>query len=100
LKADGSPDAQSVRRLPDDRAEHASVMAHGQRVAVVWRSSDGMVSTLKAWLSTGRRQDLHRAQTRRRCRVTTTFARPVQHGARMAVVWRNPKEVQVYELNF
>jgi hypothetical protein len=24
----------------------------------------------------------------------------VQHGARMAVVWRNPKEVQVYELNF
>jgi hypothetical protein len=28
------------------------------------------------------------------------FARPVQHGTRMAVVWRNPKEVQVHELVF
>ena len=99
LKADGSPDAQSVRRLPDDRAEHASVMAHGQRVAVVWRSSDGMVSTLKAWLSTDGGKTF---AERRLAQVQgdNDFARPVQIGARMAVVWRNPKEVQVYELVF
>jgi hypothetical protein len=99
LKADGSPDAQTVRRLPDDRAEHASVMAHGQRVAVVWRSSDGMVSTLKAWLST----DGGKTFTERKLaqiQGDNDFARPVQQGARMAVVWRNPKEVQVHELNF
>jgi hypothetical protein len=99
LKADGSPDAQTVRRLPDDRAEHAGVMAHGQRVAVVWRSSDGMVSTLKAWLST----DGGKTFTERKLaqiQGDNDFARPVQMGARMAVVWRNPKEVQVYELSF
>lgn len=99
LKADGRPDAQSVRRLPDDRAEHASVMAHGQRVAVVWRSSDGMVSTLKVWLSTDGGQTF---TERRLAQVQgdNDFARPVQFGARMAVVWRNTKEVQVYELAF
>jgi hypothetical protein len=99
LNANGSPDAQTVRRLPDDRAEHASVMAHGQRVAVVWRSSDGMVSTLKAWLSTDGGQTF---TERKLAQVhgDNDFARPVQLGARMAVMWRNPKEVQVYELVF
>jgi len=99
LKADGSPDAQSVRRLPDDRAEHASVMAHGQRVAVVWRSSDGMVSTLKAWLSTDGGKTFAERKLAQ-VQGDNDFARPVQIGARMAVVWRNPKEVQVHELNF
>ena len=37
--------------LPDARAEHADVAAQGERVAVVWRSTDGMTSTLKAWIS-------------------------------------------------
>jgi hypothetical protein len=99
LKADGSPDEATLRRLPDDRAEHASVIADGQRVAVVWRSSDGMVSTLKAWLSTDGGQTF---AERKLAQVhgDNDFARPVQHGPRMAVVWRNPKEVQVYELVF
>ncbi len=99
LRADGSPDAQTVRRLPDDRAEHASVVAHGQRVAVVWRSSDGMVSTLKAWLSSDGGKTFTE-RTLAQVQGDNDFARPVQMGARMAVVWRNPKEVQVYELNF
>jgi hypothetical protein len=99
LRADGSPDVQTVRRLPDDRAEHASVMAHGQRIAVVWRSSDGMVSTLKAWLSTDGGQTFTQRELAQ-VQGENDFARPVQLGARMAVVWRNPKEVQVYELNF
>ena len=99
LKADGSPDAQTVRRLPDDRAEHASVMAHGQRVAIVWRSSDGMVSTLKAWLSTDGGKTFAERKLAQ-VQGDNDFARPVQQGARMAVVWRNPKEVQVYELVF
>lgn len=99
LRADGSPDVQTVRRLPDDRAEHASVMAHGQRIAVVWRSSDGMVSTLKAWLSTDGGQTFTQRELAQ-VQGENDFARPVQMGGRMAVVWRNPKEVQVYELNF
>ena len=99
LKADGSPDAQTVRRLPDDRAEHADVMAHGQRVAIVWRSSDGLQTTLKAWLSTDGGKTFTE-RTLAQVQGDNDFARPVQHGPRMAVVWRNPKEVQVYELNF
>jgi hypothetical protein len=99
LKADGSPDAQTVRRLPDDRAEHASVMAHGQRVAIVWRSSDGLLSTLKASLSTDGGKTFTE-RTLAQVQGDNDFARPVQQGARMAVVWRNPKEVPVYELSF
>ncbi len=99
LKADGSPDAQTVRRLPDDRAEHADVMAQGQRVAIVWRSSDGLQTTLKAWLSTDGGKTFTE-RTLAQVQGDNDFARPVQHGTRMAVVWRNPKEVQVYELNF
>jgi hypothetical protein len=99
LKADGSPDAQTVRRLNDDRAEHADVMAQGQRVAIVWRSSDGLQTTLKAWLSTDSGKTFTE-RTLAQVQGDNDFARPVQHGARMAVVWRNPKEVQVYELNF
>jgi hypothetical protein len=99
LKADGSPDAQTVRRLPDDRAEHADVMAQGQRVAIVWRSSAGLQTTLKAWLSSDGGKTFTE-RTLAQVQGDNDFARPVQHGARMAVVWRNPKEVQVYELNF
>ena len=99
LKPDGSPDAQTVRRLSDDRAEHASVIALGPRVAIVWRSSDGLVSTLKAWLSSDGGKTFSE-RTLAQVQGDNDFARPVQHGNRMAVVWRTPKEVQVYELNF
>lgn len=99
LKADGSPDAQTVRRLPDDRAEHADVMAQGQRVAIVWRSSDGLQTTLKAWLSSDGGKTFTE-RTLAQVQGENDFARPVQHGSRMAVVWRNSKEVQVYELVF
>jgi hypothetical protein len=99
LKADGSPDAQTVRRLPDDRAEHADVMAQGQRVAIVWRSSNGLQTTLKAWLSSDGGKTFTE-RTLAQVQGDNDFARPVQHGTRMAVVWRNSKEVQVYELDF
>ena len=99
LRADGSPDAQTVRRLPDDRAEHADVMAQGPRVAIVWRSSDGMQTTLRAWLSSDGGKTFAE-RTLAQVQGDNDFARPVQYGARMAVVWRNPMEVQVHELNF
>jgi hypothetical protein len=99
LGANGSPDPKTVRLLPDDRAEHASVIAHGQRVAIVWRSSNGMLTTLKAWLSSDGGQTFVE-RTLAQVQGDSDFARPVQHADRIAVVWRNPNEVQVYELNF
>jgi len=99
LKADGSPIEGTVRRLPDDRAEHASVAAHGSRVAVVWRSVDGMTSTLKAWLSLDGGKTF-RASTLGQASGDNDFPRLVQQGQRMVVVWRQAKEVQVHELAF
>ena len=99
LQADGRPRLETVRRLPDERAEHADVMAWGQQVAVVWRSIDGMTSTLKAWLSSDGGQTF-RVQTLGQASGENDFPRLVQNGPRMAVVWRNAKEVQVYDIAF
>ncbi len=99
LHSDGNPVEGTVQVLPDDRAEHASVAAHGSRVAVVWRSVDGMTSTLKAWLSLDGGKTF-RASTLGQASGDNDFPRLVQQGPRMAVVWRQAKEVQVYELAF
>lgn len=99
LNADGSPRPETVRALPDEYAEHADVMAWGQRVAVVWRSVEGARSTLKAWLShdDGRHFELRALAE---VRGENDHPRLAQQGARMVVVWRNPQEVQVHELRF
>lgn len=99
LQPDGSPRLDTVRRLPDERAEHADVMARGPRVAVVWRSSDGMISTLKAWLSTDGGQTF-RLQTLGQVSGDNDFPRLLQQGSRMVVVWRNTSGVQVHEISF
>ncbi|MDP2370804.1 hypothetical protein [Rhodoferax sp.] len=99
LRADGSPLADTVQRLPDERAEHASVVALGSRVAVVWRSVDGMTTTLKAWLSTDSGRSF---QLRQLAQVQgdNDFPRLAQLGQRMAVVWRTSSEVQIHALQF
>jgi hypothetical protein len=99
LNADGSPQPDTVRLLPDERAEHADVMAVGPRVAVVWRSIDGMTSTLKAWLSTDGGQTFN-VRTLGQVKGDNDFPRLVQQGPRMAVVWRNATEVQVHDIQF
>ena len=99
LQADGSPQPGTVRLLPDERAEHADVVAHGQRVAVVWRSIDGRTSTLKAWLSSDGGQSF-RVQTLGQVQGDNDFPRLVRQGPRMAVLWRNTSEVQVHEITF
>jgi hypothetical protein len=99
LNADGSPQPDTVRLLPDERAEHADVMANGLRVAVVWRSIDGMTSTLKAWLSTDGGQTFN-VRTLGQVKGDNDFPRLVQQGPRMAVVWRNATEVQVHDIQF
>ena len=99
LQADGAPLADSVQRIADDRAEHASVIAHGERVAVVWRSSEGMRTSLKAWLSRdgGRR---FTEQLLAQVEGENDYPRLVQQGSRMAVLWRTAQEVQVHALAF
>lgn len=99
LEPDGTPRADTVRQIPDERAEHADVAAHGQRVAVVWRSTDGKLSTLKAWLSEDGGQTF-REQVLGQTEGHNDFPRLVQNGLRMVVVWRNAVEVKMYEITF
>ena len=99
LKPDGSPVLASVRPLPDDRAEHADVLASGERVALVWRSVDGARSTLKAWLSTDGGQTF-KLQVLGSVTGDNDHPRLAQSGERMVAVWRNAKEVQVHDIKF
>lgn len=99
LNADGNPRPDTVRALPDELAEHADVLADGQRVAVVWRSVDGARSTLRAWLSvdggeTFGLRDLAQVSG------DNDHPRLARQGGRMVVVWRNSKELQVHEIKF
>lgn len=99
LRPDGSPRFETVRALPDERAEHADVLASGDRVAVIWRSVDGARSTLKAWLSTDSGQTF-RLELLGTVTGDNDQPRLAQSGERMVAVWRNAKEVQVHEIRF
>ena len=99
LAPDGTPRLQTVRTIPDARAEHADVAAQGERVAVVWRSTDGMTSTLKAWISLDGGQTF-REQVLGQVDGDNDFPRLVRQGQRMVVVWRNAAEVRVHEIKF
>jgi hypothetical protein len=99
LDAQGEHLPETVRVLPDARAEHADVLADGPHVAVVWRSSEGAATSLKAWLSTDGGQNF----TLKTLGETTGYndhPRLAQSGSRMVVVWRNTQETQVHELHF
>jgi hypothetical protein len=99
LQADGSPLLESVRALPDERAEHADVLASGSRVAVVWRSVNNSQSTLYAWLSKDGGKSFQ-LRTLSKVQGDNDHPRLAQNGERMVAVWRNANEVQVHELKF
>jgi hypothetical protein len=99
LNPQGEPLPETVRVLPDARAEHADVLADGQNVAVVWRSSEGAVTSLKAWLSTDGGQSFT-LKTLGQATGYNDYPRLAQSGARMVVVWRNTQETQVHDLRF
>ena len=99
LNAQGEPLPETLRVLPDARAEHADVLAHGQNVAVVWRSSEGAETTLKAWLSQDGGQNFT-LKTLGRATGYNDHPRLAQSGSRMVVVWRNTQETQVHDIRF
>ena len=74
-------------------------MAEGPNVAVVWRSSEGAATTLKAWLSTDGGQNFS-LKTLAQTTGYNDHPRLAQSGARMVVVWRNTQETQVHEIRF
>jgi hypothetical protein len=50
LAPDGTPRG-TVQALPDEQAEHASVLGVGANLAISWRSFDGQATRWRAWVS-------------------------------------------------
>ena len=98
LNANGEPLLSSVKALPDARAEHADVLAHKQRVVVVWRSSEGSTSTLKAWVSDNEGQSFS-VKVLGQTQGPNDHPRLVQRAEKMLVVWRDTKEIKVYDIS-
>jgi hypothetical protein len=98
LNANGEPLLSSVKALPDARAEHADVLAHKQRVVVVWRSSEGSTSTLKAWVSENEGQSFS-VKVLGQTQGPNDHPRLVQRAEKMLVVWRDTKEIKVYDVS-
>ena len=98
LNANGEPLLSSVKALPDARAEHADVLAHKQRVVVVWRSSEGSTSTLKAWISDNEGQSFS-VKVLGQTQGPNDHPRLVQRAEKMLVVWRDTKEIKVYDVS-
>ncbi|MBL0123860.1 MAG: exo-alpha-sialidase [Betaproteobacteria bacterium] len=88
-----------VRELPDDKAEHADVVANGKSVAIAWRSFDGERTNLRAWVST----DDGVTFTQRELAATTEdndHPRMLTHGGNAYAVWRTNKAINVYKISF
>jgi len=98
LNANGEPLLSTVKSLPDARAEHADVSAHKHRVVVVWRSSEGSTSTLKAWISDNEGQSFS-VKVLGQTQGPNDHPRLVQRAEKMLVVWRDTKEIKVYDVS-
>jgi hypothetical protein len=98
LSDKGQPLLDTVRALPDARAEHADVMAHKQRVVVVWRASDGSATSLKAWISDDEGQNFS-LKVLGQTTGSNDHPRIVQRSEKMLVVWRDTKEIKVYDVS-
>lgn len=98
LAADGKP-AGPVRPLPDERAEHADVAAHGRNVTIVWRSYDGKKTSLNAWLST---DEGHTFALRELATSSDDNDHPrlVSRAGDPFIVWRTQKEIHVLKIKF
>ena len=99
LAEDGQPVASTLRALPDPQAEHADVVAIGDKVAIVWRSFQGHETSLKAWLS---RDGGKTFEQRLLARALSNNDHPrlIASDSRMVVVWRTEEKAEIHEITF
>lgn len=96
LDSTGKP-AGPVRDLPDERAEHADIVANGTAVALVWRSFDGERTRLRAWLSKdqGGHFELHEIASSDK---DNDHPRLLTRNGETWVVWRTERDTHVFKL--
>lgn len=97
LDASGRPVGEA-RALPDEAAEHASVAAAGERVAIVWRAFDGQAMQWRAWLSADGGRSFE-PRTLGSSRAETDHPRLVGDGRRLLALWNTEDQgVRVADL--
>lgn len=97
LDALGHPIATTLRKLPDAGAEHADVMAEGDRVVIVWRVFEAGKTFLKTWQSEDGGANF-KLSVLAESTGANDHPRLVQRKGDMAVVWRTLEKVNVYEI--
>lgn len=97
LDALGHPIATTLRKLPDVGAEHADVMAEGDRVVIVWRVFEAGKTFLKTWQSEDGGANF-KLSVLAESTGANDHPRLVQRKGDMAVVWRTLEKVNVYEI--
>jgi len=99
LAEDGQPVAASVRALPDPQAEHADVVAIGDKVAIVWRSFQGGQTSLKAWISmdSGKTFEQRLLAT---AHGNNDHPRLIANDSHVVAVWRTDEKAEIHEINF
>ncbi len=93
LAHDGSPISVPVA-LPDEAAEHAAIAASGATVVIVWRSFDGRLTRLNAWVS----QDSGRSFVQRtlaQSEAETDHPMLPMRGGEIYAFWRTAEAVYV-----
>jgi hypothetical protein len=96
LAADGTPQGE-VQALPDERAEHAAVLAIGPQLAIVWRSFDGQATRWRAWLSKDDGRSFH-LQELGSSSTDNDHPLLLQQGGKIHALWRTSQGVRVETL--
>ena len=88
--------AIETQALPQG-AEHADVIASGERVVLVWKAFDGKATQLKAWSSKdgGHHFTEH---TLMQTDVASDAPHLVAHGARVFAIWTTAEKLNVIEV--
>lgn len=96
LDAAGGPVGEA-RALPDAGAEHADLIAAGQRLAIVWRSFDGRATRLRAWLSVdgGRSFELRELGS---SPLDNDHPRLLRHQDGLYALWRTAEKTHVFQV--
>lgn len=97
LSAAGEP-VGFAQVLPDPAAEHADVIAQGQRVVMVWRSFDGRATRLRAWISTDGGQRFA-VRELAHSPLENDHPRLAQRPGRQVVVWQTSSELRVVPID-
>jgi hypothetical protein len=84
----------TVRELPDPKAEHADIASHRSNVVIAWRSYNGGETEVKVWVSMDGGKNF---QTRliNKTSLDNDYPQLIKKSEDIYLVWRTTKEIYV-----